>query len=276
MVQAVTNTRKNQVKLARPVVLAGALLSLTACGATDLWQGEEVLVEARHQALEQNVGYVSEDHRELKDRFNALERLYVELVQHLRAQEAQIAQLTTKVGSVEKDPQLEASVGRVRNDVSVIRDQMKKLENRLFSVEMSEASQPFEASTAAPTGRAETGADDAGAAEAAVTGSAVDATPVSNVEQNEEAFFGVHLASFRSREQVSSGWANLAQSYASDLQGLTPLLYVQSQEGIGTFMRLVAGPLINEQEADALCTRIKRISADQYCRVSEYQGEPIG
>lgn len=256
-------------KTVRACLLTGMMASLSACASQSMWQGEEVFVEARQQALAQDVGVVSEDHRELRDRFNALERLYVELVQHVRAQEAQLAAMGSKVATVEKDPQVEASVNRVRNDVSVIRDQLKKLENRLFSVEMADASEPAFVAEAAPTGRAETAADASTAVEA-------DATPVGNVEPTDEAFFGVHLASFRSRDQVSSGWSNLAQTFAGDLQGLTPLLYVQSQEGIGTFMRLVAGPLINEQEADALCSRIKRISPDQYCRVSEYQGEPIG
>lgn len=270
MGQSSIYSRYVTAKIARASVLAALLMLLPACASQNLWQGEDVLVEARQQALEHDVGFVSEDHRALRDRFNALERLYVELVQHVRAQEAVLADVNKKVSNVEKDPKVEASVGRVRNDVSVIRDQLKKLENRVFSVEMAENSAPaFVTKTQAPTGRSEEDADiDALDPD--------DATPVSNVKRSEEAFFGVHLASFRSKDQVSSGWGNLAQTYAGDLQGLTPLLYIQSQEGIGTFMRLVAGPLINEQEADALCTRIKRISADQYCRVSEYQGEPIG
>jgi len=270
MAQVSIYSQNYAVKTVRTAVAAALLFVLAACSSPNLWQGEEVLVEARQQALEQDVGFVSEDHRALRDRFNALERLYVELVQHVRAQEAVLAGINKKVATVEQDPKVEASVGRVRNDVSVIRDQMKKLENRLFSVEMADNSQPaFVTKTEVPTGRAESNAD-------VNVPDAADATAVSNVQRNEESFFGVHLASFRSKDQVNSGWSNLAQSYSSDLQGLTPLLYVQSQEGIGTFMRLVAGPLINEQEADALCTRIKRISADQYCRVSEYQGEPIG
>lgn len=272
MVQAYRGTTEKLVKIARLASTAGAFLVLSACGTQNLWQGEEVLVEARQEALEQNVGFVSEDHRELKDRFDALERLYVELVRHVQAQETQISAMSQKMATVEKDPQVEASVNRVRNDMTVIRDQLKELENRLFSMEMADASEPAFVAEAAPTGRAETAAD-AGTSTPVI---ADDATPVANVERNDESFFGVHLASFRSRDQVDSGWSNLAQTFAGDLQGLTPLLYIQSQEGIGTFMRLVAGPLINEQEADALCTRIKRVSPDQYCRVSEYQGEPIG
>lgn len=264
--------RKSLVKF---VSAAGLMALLPACASQNLWQGEEVLVEARQQALEQNVGYVSEDHRELKDRFNALERLYVELVQHIRAQETEIRTLSSKLGNIEKDPQVEASVNRVRSDVSGIRDQLKKLENRVFSVEMAEVSQPIQTEAVVPTGISQTGAD-ADEAAVATTSTASDATPVSNVVRNEQAFFGVHLASFRSKDQVTSGWNGLARSFSNDLQGLTPLIYVQSQEGIGSFMRLVVGPLINEQEAEALCSRIKEANQDQYCRVSEYQGEPIG
>lgn len=264
---------KAKAKIVRLGAATTLLFLLSACASQNLWQGEDVLVEARQQALEHDVGFVSEDHRALRDRFNALERLYVELVQHVRTQESVLADINKKVSTIKQDPKIEASVGRVRNDVSIIRDQLKKLENRMFSVEMADTSAPaFVAKTNAPTGRAE---KEASVETDEIVG-ATDATPVSNVKRSEEAFFGVHLASFRSKDQVNSGWSNLAQTYAGDLQGLTPLLYVQSQEGIGTFMRLVAGPLINEQEADALCTRIKRVSADQYCRVSEYQGEPIG
>lgn len=267
----VKKTYSDRKLLSKSLLLGGLMMALPSCASQDLWQGEGVLVEARQEALEQNVGHVSEDHRVLKDRFNALERLYVELVQHIRAQESEIKILSSKLGTVEKDPQVEASVNRVRGDVSMLRDQLKKLENRVFSVEMTDASQPFSPSTTAPTGISEIVADTDAVGES-------DGTPVSNVasvSSNEQAFFGVHLASYRSKDQVGSGWAALARNYANDLQGLTPLLYVQSQEGIGSFMRLVAGPLINEQEADALCSRIKQNNTDQYCRVSEYQGEPI-
>ncbi|WP_262695359.1 SPOR domain-containing protein [Kordiimonas aquimaris] len=272
MKQPVKVTYLKQQSVLKSAVLGALLLALPACASQDLWQGQEVLVEARQEALEQNVGYVSEDHRELKDRFNALERLYVELVQHIRTQETEIKTLNAKLGTIEKDPQVEASVNRVRSDVTVLRDQLKKLENRVFSVEMVDAASPqssFEKGITAPTGVAETAAD---------ANEGENGTPVSNtvdVQRNEQSFYGVHLASYRSKDQVSSGWTGLARNFTNDLQGLTPLIYVQSQEGIGSFMRLVAGPLINEQEADALCTRIKRTNADQYCRVAEYQGEPI-
>jgi len=259
--------------VARKAIIAGLVLSISACGSTEsLWQGEEVLVAGRQEVLERNVYNVSDDHRELKDRFNALERLYVELVHQMRAQSGQVAELTSEVAKVEADPEAAARLTRVRGDVTAMREQMKKLENRVFSVEMSEQSAGFD-SSAIPTSAPTTSAGGGQASTQPISNTPVVA--VNNNAQSQQTFYGVHLASYRTNDQVGSGWAGLIQSFSGDLEGLTPLIYTQSQEGIGTFLRLIAGPMINEQEADALCTRIRQTASEQYCRVSEYQGEPV-
>lgn len=257
-------------RLVKAVFALGIALVLPACASQPIWQGQDVLVEARHEALAENVDYVSEDHRELKDRFDALERLYVELVQHVKAQESQLQAMNANVASVQKDPQVLASVNRVRNDVATIRDQLKKLENRMFSVEMADGSPAYQDNAIVTAASAEASADDTSVS------ATVASAPAANIKASDEALLGVHLASYRSKEQVNSGWANIERSFAADLNGLTPLVYTQSQEGIGSFMRLVAGPLLNEQEAEALCGRLKQVNPDQYCRIAEYQGEPIG
>jgi len=265
----------------KKAIVAALAMTLSACGgSSNLWQGQEVLVEARQTVLERDVYNVSDDNRELKDRFNALERLYVELVRQHRTQTSKMAALEAVVSKVEADPEAAARLIRVRSDVTVIREQMKKLENRVFSVEMSEqsvasnapAQQPVVVATAQP---AATSTTPVGAMPASVQpGTAT--VPVNNNAQPAQTFYGVHLASYRSQDQVSSGWSGLTQTFGGDLEGLTPLIYTQSQEGIGTFLRLIAGPLINEQEATALCSRIRQSASEQYCRVSEYQGEPVG
>ena len=266
---------------AKKAIVALMTMSLSACGgASNLWQGQEVLVEARQTVLERDVYNVSDDHRELKDRFNALERLYVELVQQHRAQTAKLAVMEATVSKVKEDPEAAAKMTRVRSDVSVIREQMKKLEGRIFSVEMSEqqvaaSEQPKPAATMADAAPA-AASTPVGAMPASVQPGTTATVPVNNNAQPAQTFYGVHLASYRSQEQVASGWAGLMQGLGGDLEGLTPLIYTQSQEGIGTFLRLIAGPLINKQEANALCTRIRQSASEQYCRVSEYQGEPVG
>lgn len=255
--------------LGKGAIVAALSFTLASCGATtDLFQADEVLVEARQQVLERNVYNVSDDYRELKDKFNALERLYVELVHQIRTYNVQISDLERKLSNVKRDPQAAAQLTRVRADVAVVREQVKKLEGRVFSVEMSEQSDVFD-----PTG---TQTSVVGGNEASTQLSNKPQVPVNNKAREQQVFYGVHLASYRSAEQVGSGWSGLTQAYQNDLKGLTPLIYTQSQEGIGTFLRLIAGPLISEQEASALCDRIRKIGTEQYCKVSEYQGEPIG
>jgi len=252
----------------KKAIVAGLVFSLSACAGTEkLWQGEEVLVAGRQEVLERNVYNVSDDYRELKDRFNALERLYVELVHQVRAQGSQVAVLSSDVAKVEADPEVAAKLTRVSGDVTAMREQVKKLENRLFSMEMAEQSASFDSSQL-PTAPESSG-------NASTQPASAPAVAVNNSERSQQTFYGIHLASYRSNDQVGSGWAGLIQSFGGDLEGLTPLVYTQSQEGIGTFLRLIAGPLINEQEADALCARIRVTASEQYCRVSEYQGEPV-
>lgn len=257
--------------LKKAAFVAVSSIALTACmggGSTNMWQGQEVLVEARQEVLEQDVYTVSDNHRELKDRFDALERLYVELVQQVRARDQKMVELEAHVNQVQKDPQLTDAMRKVSSDVSAMRREMKTLENRVFSVELSDPT-PVSGREQAPTGSAET--------DASVKAGEAVGTPVSNkAADSQKVFFGVHLASYRSQDQVSSGWAGLEQNFGADLNGLTPLIYTQSQEGIGTFLRLIAGPLINQQEATDLCGRIRQDANEQYCRVTEYQGEPIG
>ncbi|MBL4837306.1 MAG: hypothetical protein JKY34_06985 [Kordiimonadaceae bacterium] len=253
-------------------IVAVSSLALSACmGGTspNVWQGQEVLVEGRQTVLEQDVYTVSDNHRELKDRFDALERLYVELVKEMRSREQHMKDLAEHVNKVQKDPKIAATLKKVGSDVSAMRREMKTLENRLFTVELSDQVSTSTKQMVAPTGASETGASVARSSGAA-------GTPVSAVAPSQQVFYGVHLASYRSDDQVSSGWTGLEQSFGTSLNGLTPLIYTQSQEGIGTFLRLIAGPLISEQEATELCGRIRENASEQYCRVTEYQGEPIG
>lgn len=266
---------KTSLPMARAAVVSLSALAVSACMGSggNLWQGEEVLYEARQEVLERDVYTVSDDHRALKDRFNALERLYVELVHEIRSQTAQMQALEGKMANAERDAESMARLTKMKNDVTMMREQMKKLENRVFSVEMSDSSSPVASNTAAAQSPATTNVGPT-QANTAISASA-PSVPVNNNATPKQSFYGVHLASYRSKNQVDSGWAGLMDSFGNSLEGLTPLIYTQSQEGIGTFLRLIAGPLINEQEATSLCARIKEEASEQYCRVSEYQGEPV-
>jgi len=262
------------------VIVAGLALMVSACQSDNLWQGDDVKVEARQTNLENTVTRVDENHRDLLDRFNSLERLYVDLVRQVRAQDAEINTLQTKLAHFKKDPKAAMELSRLKKDVSKVHGQMKKLEDRVFSVEMADrTARQVNLPTSAPkSSTVQSGADvhdgkTATSSNEAAGGTAQ--TPVAQQAAPEKTFYGVHLASYRSKDQVASGWKSLVRAFGADLNGLTPLVYVQSQDGIGTFLRLIAGPLMSEQEAQSLCDRIRKNASEQYCRVSEYQGEPV-
>jgi TolA-binding protein len=272
-------TKSNMSKVA---ILAGLATMLGACQSSNLWQGEEVLVEARQTVLERDVGNVSENHRELKDRFNALERLYVDLARNMRMQNEQLSSIEQKLANFQKDPEVDASLKRVRNELQAVRKDMKDMENRIYSVEVTDrqaAYLPPAKTEAAPTGTSQSGADASSSAPDASAGAAAAATPTpvdNRAPVDNRTYYGAHLASYRSKDQVASGWGSLLRAFSGELEDMKPLIYTQSQEGIGTFLRLIVGPLESEAQAEELCNRIRETGGEQYCRVSEYQGEPIG
>jgi TolA-binding protein len=267
--------------MSKVAILAGLATMLGACQSSNLWQGEEVLVEARQTVLERDVDNVSENHRELKDRFNALERLYVDLARNMRMQNEQINSIEQKLANFQKDPEVDASLKRVRNELQAVRKDMKDMENRIYSVEVTDRQAvytPPPKTEAAPTGTSQSGADVTSAPGAsAASAAAATPTPVDNrAPVDNRTYYGAHLASYRSKDQVSSGWNSLLKAFGDELEDMKPLIYTQSQDGIGTFLRLIVGPLDSEAQAEELCNRIRETGGEQYCRVSEYQGEPIG
>ncbi|WP_262691818.1 SPOR domain-containing protein [Kordiimonas aestuarii] len=265
-------------QVARGAIVACFAFILGGCQSSNLWQGEEVLVEARQTTLERSVGNVSENHRELKDRFNALERLYVDLVRSVRTQSEHLQAIDQKLANFQKDPEVDANLNKVKTELQAVRKDMKAMENRLYSVEVTDRQAAYtpQANSVAPTGSSQTGADADPTAVSSTPGAAAP-TPVENrAPMTSQTYYGAHLASYRSNDQVSSGWNSLLKAFGSELTDLKPLIYTQSQEGIGTFLRLIVGPLESEGDAEALCDRIRATGGEQYCRVSEYQGEPIG
>lgn len=88
----------------------------------------------------------------------------------------------------------------------------------------------------------------------------------------------VYLASYRSRESATKGWALLREAHA-DLLGELDHSVVEVDLGQqGMFFRVQAGPLASEAEANALCARLK--SRDLYCALTPElvasRAEPTG
>ena len=260
----VAGAGKARRRVMGPASLAGILLMVSACASGGgLWEsGDDIQVQARTTLLEKDVGTVSEDYRTLRDRFNALEELYVDLARELRMQRAAIAELRDSQGTAELTSQAQAKAQEALNNVSGLRVEINRLQRQLRTVERASLANTT-ALAANVSASTEEGGDDAD-------------LPVVDAEQQSDPFYGVHLASYRTRDQVPGAWEGFQRRFGDMLSGLVPVVYVQSQEGIGTFLRLIVGPFDTRADAGLLCEALQGRDPNQYCRTSEYQGDPVG
>lgn len=89
------------------------------------------------------------------------------------------------------------------------------------------------------------------------------------------ARYTVHLSSYRTIEQARVGWRQLAAAFGAPLSELKPYVVTEQQDGLGSFIKLQAGPLNSQQAADELCATLKRMSGDQFCAVMRLAGDPL-
>lgn len=81
--------------------------------------------------------------------------------------------------------------------------------------------------------------------------------------------YGLHLASYRSLDQLGSGWQQLQTLYPELLRGLGAISVVLDIPGMGgTYHRLIAGPVADELAASGLCEALK--ARREYCVVAEF------
>ena len=82
--------------------------------------------------------------------------------------------------------------------------------------------------------------------------------------------YGLHLASYEKREQVRPGWLSLKSSHSEALAGLTPYVIELQLPDLGTYYRLLLGPVANRQAAESKCREMR--AADQYCKAAQLTG----
>lgn len=81
----------------------------------------------------------------------------------------------------------------------------------------------------------------------------------------------VHIASFRSRQAATRGWAQLRRAHRSTLGKLkSEISRVNLGRGKGVFYRLNAGPLKSQAEATRICGQLKR--RRQFCEPAFMSG----
>ena len=120
---------------------------------------------------------------------------------------------------------------------------------------------------------AELGEMEAEAEEQAAEAAAEAALPKA-VPSGDEPAYGVHLASYRSRDGAASGWRALSARHGALLDGMRPVLAVLDMGDFGgEFLRLKVGPVADQAAAAALCAEFS--AAGEYCVITDYSGEPL-
>ena len=98
-------------------------------------------------------------------------------------------------------------------------------------------------------------------------GLAPDAPPAMAAAAPMTGQFALHLASYRLRENAIIGWNELVAAVPGQLSDLRPGTSTFNSDD-GQFVRLKAGPLSSEAEAEARCQAIQ--AAGRYCAVMTY------
>ena len=82
-------------------------------------------------------------------------------------------------------------------------------------------------------------------------------------------YYGVHLASYKSKGNVTTGWTKLSTQYKSVLAHSQPRVERVRVNG-AEFYRLKAGPFASEAAAQAACAAIE--GQGDFCRTSTFFG----
>lgn len=256
-------------KTAKMVAPSAMMMLLVGCsgssGISSLFEPGPVHVEARQEKLEGDVDSVGEQYRVLKDRFDALERLYVDLARNTREQQDRLGHIEANIGALTGTAASQAALTRLASEIADLQETLKGIDTRLFSIELNgPALAPQRSDSISPDGE-QADATEAGGSE----------TPVETEADPDRVQYGVHLGSYRSMDQVPGSWNGLSNAFADELAGLQPRTYSQSLQGIGDLVRLIAGPVETQSDAESICEAIKLRGREQYCEATEYQGDPL-
>ncbi len=86
--------------------------------------------------------------------------------------------------------------------------------------------------------------------------------------------FGVHIASYKTPQSASSGWADLKAKHPNAFRGAQARLAMLNLPNLGgTYYRLKVGPFENGNTAKDACTQLEGIGL--YCKVTPFDGDRI-
>ncbi|MEQ8745397.1 hypothetical protein [Pyruvatibacter sp.] len=98
------------------------------------------------------------------------------------------------------------------------------------------------------------------------------ASPAPTAPDTAEAI-GLHLASYRSRDRLADGWAELLANHPAELSGLNVRIQRIDTGESGVFQRLLAGPVASRTAADGLCRALS--TQGVYCKTVAFSGDAL-
>lgn len=94
-----------------------------------------------------------------------------------------------------------------------------------------------------------------------------------NAIETTSVLFGVHLASYRARDEARDGWRQLQRANPDELGLLEPRVENVVIEDKGVFLRLIGGGFSSRDRASALCDVLK--TKGQFCSVVGFAGQRL-
>lgn len=94
-----------------------------------------------------------------------------------------------------------------------------------------------------------------------------------NAIETTSVLFGVHLASYRARDEARDGWRKLQRNNPDELGLLEPRVENVVIEDKGVFLRLIGGGFSSRERASALCEVLK--TKGQFCSVVGFAGQRL-
>ena len=235
-----------------PTVVVFALFAgLSACSSSSsngIDVAENLGATTGLPEVELRVEDLTSSHRQIRDRFGALETLYIDL-------RKSTAEQSDMVGEVKR---LMTENTGLKRDLMAVKIRLQKSETLANGlVDRVMALESGKKLSSNQTGQGSVGAGDS---------STLESTP-------EKPLYAVHLASFRDTAQINTGWSSLRDKFPKVLGKLNAKVETSTLPQLGSFLRLLAGPFMSLSEAKILCDALQL--QNQYCKPVPYQGDNL-
>lgn len=249
-------------KLFPTMVVFALFTSLTACSSLRSSSASQIdVVENAGAAtglpeVEMRVEDLTASHRQIRDRFGALETLYIDLRKSTSEQSSMVGEVK-RLMTENKSLQRELLAMKTRQQkTETLAD---RLIDRVKALETGKGQ-------AKKTSMAPTMRESSEGTEGVSDSSLVEPS-------SEKPQYAVHLASFRDTAQINTGWSSLQEKFPHVLGGLTARIETSTLPQLGSFLRLLAGPFVSLSEAKTLCDSLQL--KNQYCKPAPFMGENI-